>query len=327
MASLMAEPGPLSTPCCKLRERAVLYRQIRDFFWQRDVLEMDAPLLGNATGCDPNLDPVTLSLDWCGQPRQLFLQTSPEFAMKRLLASGAGAIYSLGKAFRDGEAGARHNPEFTMLEWYRPGLDHLALMDEVYELLEAVLGPRPLRLVTYREAFQAAAGIDPLSISDGDLARDVQRLVPVAFDSATRDQWLDLLFSHVVEPYLSPEASQDVVILHDYPASQAALARTAVVGGVEVAQRFEVFCGGMELANGYHELIDAEEQRRRFATDQHVRQALGKPCYPVDEAFLTALDSGIPACAGVALGVDRLLMLKMGVSTINEVLDFPIDSA
>jgi len=301
--------------------RAALNRQIRDFFAARGVVEVETPLLSQGIGTDPNLHPIAAQY----QPHPhaatstLYLQTSPEFAMKRLLAAGSGAIFQLGKAFRNGEYGRRHNPEFTMLEWYRPGFTLSQLMDEVEALVVAVLGGPSCTRVTYRALFQQHLGFDPHTAGLATLASCARELAGAAFAEAPRDTWLDLLYSQVIEPRLDAP-----VFIHDYPASQAALARIAPdAAGLPVAQRFELVIGGMEIANGYDELTDAAEQQRRFDRDLLLRQQQGLPALPADTRLLAALQNGLPACAGVALGVDRLLMLLTGVDSIDAVLAFP----
>lgn len=304
-----------------LLARAELYRGIREFFATRDVLEVDTPLMAPAIGTDPNLHPLTANYQ--AHPSAAvdtyYLQTSPEFAMKRLLAAGSGPIYQLCKAFRNGERGSRHHPEFTMLEWYRPGFSLEELMDEVEALVCSVLGPFTCRRSSYAEIFQHAVGLDPHSASLEHLQEVLQAKVSTADSSPDRDTCLDLLYSHVLEPTLL-----DPVMITDYPASQAALAKVEEdAQGRLVARRFELVINGMEIANGYDELCDGEEQRERFSRDLALRQRQGLPCVPVDERFLAAIDAGLPACAGVALGVDRLLMLLTGRASIDEVLTFP----
>ncbi len=284
---------------------------------------METPLLCRAGVTDPAIEPLLVELgSVLGAPR--FLQTSPEYAMKRLLAAGSGPIFQIGRAFRDGEAGPRHNPEFTLLEWYRPGFDHHALMAEVAGLVQHCLGARPWRRVSYRQVFLDSLGIDPHEAPVWhleDCARD--HLDPGDL-SGDRDLWLDLLMSHLVAPGL---AGEEMVFVHDYPESQAALARTAEVDGITVGQRFELFVDGMELANGFFELGDAAEQRRRFERDNQRREDAGLPRRPLDEALLQALEAGLPDCSGVALGIDRLLMLQRGESDIRRVLAFDWERA
>lgn len=303
-----------------LRARADLYRQIRAFFAERQVLEVDVPVMAAAAVTDPHIDSIAAR---CGAA-DYYLQSSPEFAMKRLLAAGSGAIYSLGKAFRNGEAGRRHNPEFTMLEWYRPGWDDHRLMDEVEALICQRLAINSVERLSYREVFQRCLDIDPHRATLVELKALARHHVELDWDDDCRDTWLDILITHVVEPRLG----SGLVFIHDYPASQAALARVCPdETGRPVARRFEAFVGGVELANGYWELTDGEEQARRFASDVKRRQQMALPVYPADQRLVAALNHGMPASAGVALGVDRLLMLQLGVSDIAEVLAFPIDRA
>jgi lysyl-tRNA synthetase class 2 len=306
-----------------LEARASLYREIRAFFAGRQVLEVETPLLASAIGTDPALDPVLSQLSSHGSVSNCFLQTSPEFPMKRLLAAGSGPIWQLCKAFRNGEAGSRHNPEFTILEWYRPGFSLAELMTEFDALLAALLGFSPAERVTYSMLFERHLDIDPLKASLAELKSRAKTAFETSFDSDNPDHWLDLLFSHCIEPNLDKP-----VFIHDYPPSQAALATlTEDAQGRTVAQRFELVAGGMELANGYFELTDAHAQRKRFGKDLARRKAEGLPQYAIDENLLAALAHGMPACAGVAVGVDRLLMLKQGVSDIRDVIAFPVDRA
>lgn len=306
-----------------LRARAELLRQVRLFFSERKVLEVETPVLSTAAGTDPALEPVRAALHNGRGEQQMFLQTSPEFAMKRLLAAGSGPIYQLAKVFRDGESGKRHNPEFTMLEWYRPGFTLSQLMDEVEALVNLLLKLKPAERITYSDLFTRHLSIDPLAASLEDLCRLAGEKVEVTMDSDNRDHWLDLLFSHCIEPVL-----QDPVFITNYPPSQAALARVEKdADGRQTALRFELVVGGMELANGYQELTDAHEQRDRFDRDRAQREKAGRPVHPVDESFLAALEHGLPDCAGVALGVDRLLMLFTGAEHISEVISFPVENA
>lgn len=309
-----------------LRRRAAIIRQIRDFFEQRGVLEVDTPSLSPAAVSDPQLFPFVTSYLPEGAPaeaaQQLFLHTSPEYPMKRLLAAGSGAIWQLCKVYRNGETGGRHNPEFSMLEWYQPGFDHHRLMDELDELVRLVLGTLPARRVTYAALCLEWLGLDIHSCSLQDLqALGRERCGFVG--ELERDGWLNLLFSHCIEPEL-----QAPTLVYAFPASQAALAR--VVEGddaVPSAARFELFVRGMELANGYFELTDAGEQTRRFDADQHQREAMGLQALPQDLRLLEALRSGLPECAGVALGVDRLVMLALGAERIDQVMAFPLSRA
>ncbi|WP_347330636.1 EF-P lysine aminoacylase EpmA [Marinimicrobium locisalis] len=307
-----------SAPLEQLRQRARLYRQVRGFFAEREVLEIEAPVMGAATVTDPFIDSVTAQ---CGG-RPYYLQTSPEFALKRLLAAGAGAIYSLGKVFRDGERGRKHNPEFTLLEWYRPGWDDRQLMREVEALVLSVLPGLTVTYLSYRQWFERHLGLDPHLASAGQLAALARERINIEAGEEDRDFWLDLLVTHELEGTLGP----GLTFVYDYPASQAALARLDTdAQGQTVARRFEAFIGSMELANGYWELTNAPEQRRRFEADLARRRALGLALYPMDEKLLAALDAGLPESAGVALGMDRLLMCLTGARSIAEVLAFDID--
>ena len=312
-----------------LRLRAELLARIRRFFADRGVLEVETPLLSAATIPDLHIHSLSCDLEAPGAPRRLYLQTSPEFAMKRLLAAGSGAIYQICKAFRDGEAGRSHNPEFTILEWYRPGFDHHRLMDEMDDLLATVLDLPTAERSTYGQVFQRHLGIDPHR-APARILRHAAEAHGVEIGGAEpedRDGWLHLLMSHAIEPRLGRGRPSFV---HDFPASQAALARIrppATPDEVPLAERFEVYIEAVELANGFHELGDAAEQRQRFEADLERRRAAGLETPPIDEHLLAALDAGLPNCAGVALGVDRLLMLLAGLDDLREGLSFPIDRA
>lgn len=317
-----------SASLATLRLRAELLTRIRAFFAARGVLEVETPILSSAAATDPHLHTVAACPidDPAGG---LYLHTSPEFAMKRLLAAGAGSIYQLCHVFRAGERGRRHNPEFTLLEWYRVGFDHHELMAEVAALVtETLAGRVPLGAVeklAFAEAFERYAGIDPHRASGAQLAA-VARGRGIAVEGlATEetDAWRDLLLTHLVEPHLGRGR---LTFLYDYPASQAVLARIRP-GDPPLASRFELYLEGLELANGFHELADAAEQRARFERDNAERARRGLPVMPVDERLLAALAHGLPPCAGVALGVDRLLMVAAGTGAIADVMAFPIERA
>ena len=299
-----------------LRARGDILASIRGFFAERGVLEVETPALSEATVTDVHLHSIACRLEAAGRPH--YLQTSPEYAMKRLLAAGSGPIYQICKAFRDGERGRRHNPEFTMLEWYRPGWDHHRLMDEVDELLQAVLGVAAGERLSYADAFRRHAGVDPYAATDDDLRSRAAAFSVSGVAELDRDDLLNLLLSHTVEARLGVGRP---TFLFDYPASQAALARIRP-GDPPVAERFEVFIDGIELANGFHELADPEEQRRRFEADLAERRRRGLPEVAVDERLLAALSSGLPDCAGVALGVDRLVMLLADAASLDDVMAF-----
>lgn len=289
-----------------LYERAHLYRFIRQFFAERLVLEVETPVVSRYPVCDPNIEPIE-TVD--GR----YLQTSPEYPMKRLLCAGSGDIYQICKVFRRGEYGQRHNPEFSLLEWYRCGFDLPMLMDEVATLVGSLLGLESPEVTTfsYRQVMMQFAGIDPFVSSDAEL-RDLGKQIAGADLQLGRDGWLDVLMSHVVEPALP---AQQLVFVRDFPPSQAALARLRInEEGVEVAERFELFYRGTELANGYNELSDADEQRRRFVRDAGERAP--------DDNLLAALQQGLPECSGVALGLDRVLMHRLSASCLAEVISF-----
>lgn len=321
----MLRPMPDFLPTASLemlRRRAELLKAVRQFFDERGFLEVETPLLSHDTVVDRHLDPLRVTL--FADPRrpeqgqQLWLQTSPEFGMKRLLAADVAAIYQITRAFRGGESGRLHNSEFTMVEWYRVGDDYAAGMQLLAELAEAVLGlGRPERL-TYRDAFLRFANIDPFGA--GELTIPVGSDLPANPD---RDLLLDYLLTTQVEPNLGRERP---TILHDYPASQSALARIRP-GDPPVAERFELYVRGIELANGYHELLDPAVLRQRNAENNQRRAADGKYTLPEDSRLLAAMDHGLPACSGCALGFDRLVMVVTGAKSIEEVLAFPIGRA
>ncbi len=305
-----------------LRLRARLLAQTRAFFHARDVWEVETPLLSQAATPDPHIHSFAVPASTGVDTR--YLHTSPEFPMKRLLAAGSGSIYQICKVFREAETGRRHNPEFTLLEWYRIGFDLRALMKEVDALVRELLRQQvgeclvltDTQYFSYQEALRRFAGLDPLNMDVAALqgcARHHGLDVPALGDE--RDAWLDLLMSHVVEPALPRHCP---VFIYDYPASQAALAQ--ICG--DVAERFELYFNGMELANGFHELADAVEQRRRFEAQNRRRMQTGQPVMPLDTHFLAALEQGLPDCSGVALGFDRLLMLVAGKPDIPAVLSF-----
>jgi lysyl-tRNA synthetase class 2 len=325
-----------TAPWENLRRRAELLRCVRSFFDTRGFLEVETPILSADVVVDRHLDPFTTLL--CDDPRtpdagrRMYLQTSPEFAMKRLLAAGGEAIYQITHAFRNGgEQGRLHNPEFTIVEWYRRGDGLQAGMSLLSDLCEALLG-RAERL-SYAEAFQRHAGVDPHGAPIERLAA-AARQAGVAMpenagtDTGDRDFWLDLLLVECVEPHLGREHP---TIVFDYPPSQAALARVRPPeGGTTswpVAERFELYVDGIELANGYHELVDPQVLRLRQRQNNALRERDGKPPLPLENRLLAAMEAGLPDCCGVAVGFDRVAMLACGAATIDEVLAFPIERA
>ena len=301
-----------------LKERAALLSFIRHFFAARQVLEVETPLLCASGVTDPFVE--NFVTQWTSSLHTpLYLQTSPEYAMKRLLASGTGAIYQICKAFRDESVGHHHNPEFTLLEWYQPEYTINSLMLEVAELVGGYLGVKAVESITYAEAFQRHLHIDLKQVSDRSLQEMANRYARSSLD-LDRDGCLDLLLTHAVEPAF-PENT--LVFLTEFPESKAALARIAEnKQGERVALRFELYVNGLELANGYYELLDAEEQKKRFVSDQLKRQSLGLPERPADKKLIEALEAGLPECSGVALGVDRLLLLKTQQSRLSQVITF-----
>jgi len=300
------------------RARARLYRNIRHFFDERAVQEVETPVLASHGVTDPNIECVSV-------PGSGFLQPSPEYHMKRLLAAGSGPIYQIARVFRAGEQGQRHNPEFTLLEWYRPGFALTELIDECLDLLEEVLTTRGREYWRYRQLFQQQLGLDPLTADTRELAELVAQ-ENAAPPVTERQPLLDWLLASRIEPALPRDR---LVVVQDFPAEAAALARIEADpdDGVGVAQRFEVFFGGFELANGYEEVVDSSEQAQRFERDRQRRAQQDQPDRLADPALLEALEAGLPSCAGVALGLDRVLMGQLGVDDIAEVLNFPFSRA
>ena len=311
-----------------LRYRASVYRQIREFFYARGVLEVETPLLSQAGNTDPNIQPFRLEYSGpsTGGERTRWLRTSPEFPLKRLLACGIGDCYEIGKVFRDGEFGRRHNPEFSMLEWYRIGWNHLRLAEEAVTLLLGLFAEagKPLQVIntSYRQLFKDAIGIDPLLASDALLANAVASRIRIDLDGLTRDDLLDLLLTHAIEPGF-PE--HQMTVIRDFPASQCALAKLRQ-DEVSVAERFEIYVGSTELANGYHELNDAVEQRRRFENDLLRRAGSGAASPDMDERLLQSLET-LPDCAGIAMGLDRLMLCLLGKTEMSEVVAFDFSRA
>ncbi|AOM42090.1 elongation factor P--(R)-beta-lysine ligase [Xenorhabdus hominickii] len=313
-----------SAPIANLLKRAEILAEIRRFFAERGVLEVETPAMSQATITDVHLVPFQTRFVGPGAADglTLYLMTSPEYHMKRLLAAGSGSIYQMGKSFRNEEAGRHHNPEFTMLEWYRPHYDMYRLMNEVDDLLQQILDCESAESLSYQQAFIRYLEADPLTASKEKLREVAAKLdlSNIADHEEDRDTLLQLLFTMGVEPHIGIEKP---TFIYHFPASQAALAEISKEDH-RVAQRFEVYFKGMELANGFRELTDSSEQRLRFEQDNRKRETMGLPVQPIDEYLLQALAYGMPECAGVALGVDRLIMLALGAERISEVIAFPV---
>ncbi|GGD70232.1 elongation factor P--(R)-beta-lysine ligase [Lacimicrobium alkaliphilum] len=310
-----------------LAQRAGLIAQIRQFFAHRKVMEVETPCLSLATVTDLHLQSFSTRYTGPGlaNGKTLYLQTSPEFAMKRLLAAGSGSIYQICKAFRNEECGRFHNPEFTILEWYRPDFDHHQLMQELDELMQRICNTSAASRLSYQQAFVHYLNIDPLIADLQTLRQAVIGLGhnELAEHEEDKDTLLQLLFCEVIEPQIGRQAP---CFIYDFPASQAALARLSPEDA-RVAERFELYYQGVELANGFHELTDADEQRQRFEQDNLKRRQNGKQEKPVDTHLLAALHAGLPDCAGVAVGIDRLMMLALGQNAIDDVISFGINHA
>ena len=312
-----------------LRLRAELLRRLREFFSAHSFLEVETPVMSADVTVDRHLDPIGVVLaDDPRQPevgRPMWLQTSPEFGMKRLLAAGATAIYQVTRAFRNAEIGPLHNPEFTMVEWYRTGDGMAEGMTLLSDLSDALLERGPAERLSYAAVFDHHVGIDPHGATCDELRTAAARMAVAAPASLgdDRDGWLDLLLTERVQPHLGQERP---TILFDFPASQAALARVRE-SSPPVAERFELYVEGIELANGYHELLDANVLRRRIGEANERRAADGKPRLPEESRLLAAMDAGLPPCTGVALGWDRLVMIAAGAKTLAEVMAFPVDWA
>lgn len=320
-------------PSCSLELlhlRAHLLQKIRQFFAERNILEVETPLLCSAIGTDPNLDFFSAKYNWLPEQQTLFLQTSPEFAMKRLLAAYSGSIYQICKAFRNGEAGRYHNPEFTLLEWYRVGYDLPQLMEEVDALFAFLFyennSLQPTQRISYQDLFQQTTGLNPLVFSCEDYASYTQDKGLIDAPSLCGQDhalWLDFIFSHQIQPHLGQNA---LCMVHSYPACLPSLARINENNPL-TADRVELFINGIELGNGYHELKDAKEQARRFDKEITVRQDAQRPSVNKDDRLLAALEAGLPDCSGIAIGLDRILMLLSNSPTIDDVLAFSISRA
>lgn len=303
-----------------LQARALMLKQIRDFFAARNVMEVETPLLCATAVTDPYIEAF--------ESQGKFLQTSPEYAMKRLLAAGSGCIYQICKAFRLEEAGQIHNPEFTMLEWYRVGFDLFNLMDEMDALLQLLLNRPGAHIITYQKLFEDMVGINPHRADLDSLqtcaANNNINLTPKALQGLTVTDWLQLIMSHVIEPKM---VGARPWIIYGFPLPQAALAKIITHEGCQIAARFEVYVDAIELANGYYELQDSVEQSKRFVADNERRKQYDRKIMQPDLRLLAALDAGLPSCSGVAMGLDRLLMLKLQEKSLADVVAFTIDNA
>ena len=309
-----------------IKGRARIVSDIRHFFSQRHVLEVDTPILSRAAPTAPYLESFKTEFIPMGSidKASYYLQTSPEFAMKVLLAGGSGSIYQIAKVFRNGERGRLHSPEFTMLEWYRPELNLEELMDEVAALLQTITSYSESVRFSYKEVFSQYLNINVLVCSKDELQKlAIKKLPSFSGDFyLDRDGWLELLMSQVIEPELA--SLKKPVFIYNFPASQAQLAKVKLDNdGEQVAARFELYAGGLEVANGYDELLDAKELRKRFEYDNQQRLKLGRAEMPIDEKLLAAMELGLPPCTGVALGLDRLLMLAMNKESIDCVQNLP----
>lgn len=308
-----------------LLKRAEIMQQIRQFFADRGVLEVETPVLSEFSVTDVHLSTFSTQFlsPFASEAKTLYLMTSPEYHMKRLLAAGSGAIFQLCKVFRNEEAGKRHNPEFTMLEWYRPFFDMYRLINEVDDLLQQILDCPPAESFSYQFVFQNYVGLDPLSATKAQLVEKARKHGLQCDDDEVRDTLLQFLFSEVVEPQIGKERPMAV---YHFPSTQAALAQVSSEDH-RVAERFEFYYKGLELANGFHELSDVKEQMRRFGADNLEREKMGLPTQQLDTRFLAALNAGLPNCSGVALGVDRLIMIALGAERIEEVISFGVEKA
>lgn len=314
-----------SAPIKTLFTRAKIIREIRKFFTERGLLEVETPVLSEFGVTDVHLS--TFNTEFIApigeNSKTLWLVTSPEYHMKRLLAAGSGAIFQICRVFRNEEAGSRHNPEFTMLEWYRPHFDMYRLINEVDDLLQQILDCEPAESFSYQFVFQQYVGLDPLSAPRAELVAKAREHHFMCDENEERDTLLEFLFSTVVEPQIGQ--TRPAVIYH-FPASQAALAQISSEDH-RVAERFEFYFKGLELANGFNELTDANEQLIRFERDNRQREKTGLPQRAIDKRLLAALEAGMPNCAGVALGVDRLLMAALNANRIEDVMAFGVNNA
>lgn len=299
-----------------LKDRAHLFQKVRSFFFDRGVVEVDCPLLSSYASVDAHIDliPATFAAS-----TPCFLHSSPEYGMKRLLSDGIGDIFQLSHVFRDGECGSKHNPEFMMIEWYRVGMPFEKLIEETCDVCKLFLGNLPTKTVSYKHAFQTYLGIDPFSAD----VEELQKRLPKEC-TGSRDDLLNYLLAMFIEPHLGKDS---LTVLAYYPPSQAALSKTRMLDQNVVAERFEIYYQGVELANGYHELQDPKEQLKRLEDANVLRKEMGKNTLPIDKRFIKALEKGLPECSGVAVGFDRLMMLRHKSKSIGDVLPFDWQNA
>lgn len=302
-----------------LRDRAKMLQKARQFFSERNILEVDCCALRPRAAIDANIDVINASVS---DQETGYLHTSPEYAMKRLLSAKIGDIYFLGHVFRKGDIGPFHNPEFTMAEWYRTEISFADLIEETCAFLFLFIPPLPIRTISYRDAFTQYVGIDYSKASLPELQQKARALSAHDSPNWNRDTYIHFLLSHAIEPRLG---QGELTVFTDYPPHEAALAQVIEKQGELVAERFEIYCNGIELANGYHELGDAEELRRRFQHENALRASRGKEPYLLDEPFLVSMETYFPECCGVSVGIDRALMVRHQTKTIKEVLPFAWD--
>lgn len=321
MTHALANTSHVSAKTDILRDRATMLARVRAFFYERSVLEVDCPILSQSASVDAHIDLIPATY---AQNQRCYLHSSPEYGMKRLLADGIEDIFQLSHVFRDNESSKKHNPEFMMIEWYRLQLNFEQLIQETIDLVGLFVGDHlPRKVITYRQAFKEYAGIDYVQMSERELFDFIQEKGILAYPGVLqegKDALLNLILGTVIEPHLGRD---EICALAFYPSTQAALAKTCVIDGEQVARRFEVYYKGLELANGYHELADPVEQRRRLHEENAKRIALGKNELPIDEDFLQALEKGLPECCGVAVGFDRLMMLRHNKDDIAGVIPIP----
>ncbi|MGK0289354.1 MAG: lysyl-tRNA synthetase class 2 [bacterium] len=309
-----------------LQKRSNFTKKVRLFFEERSLLEVETPTISQFPALDLHIDPFKSSFSTTNNP--CYLITSPEYHMKRLLSAGSGSIFQICKAFRNGESGSKHNPEFTIIEWYRIGWNHHQLMDEVNDLLQTLLKTQEAKKTTYEEAFQSHLQIDPFTVTQDQFlsyCRSINHTPPNDFQKqvVSRDELLNYLMGIFIEPELGKSQPE---FIYNYPSSQANLAQINI-DDPRTSARFEVYYHGYELCNGFYELSDPREQERRFKQENQLRAKEGKEVFPIDSFFLDALEHGMPSCAGVAVGFDRILMLALGKKSIDEVISFAWEKA